>query len=354
MPQRIERMDMKKSFLFVSLALFLVLSPEAVAAPKVVGQDTSGVADSSDYIQQDAVGEAGMVPLYAADLKEGSYKIECETSSSMFPVPSCTLTVQDGKLLAEMVMGGHGYLYLFMGTGEEAAAAPEKALTPLENNAAGKAAGTVEIEALNKELPCSAFSKNKEKWYERTVVFSAKKLPREAVLVSDEELEKRGKELAAAEEADPADTGDGSQVNITPETTSTSADTSDSVDITSNAAANNGSAANTNSVNITSNISGTDNAANSAASAAAGTEGSSDTGSEVNITSESDAGDPNSVNITSDSAALDTPQPLDETSSAGTNKAFRADAWTVIAACLVAGGILYFVIRIVQKKRKGE
>ena len=289
---------MKRRMLLVFLLLVFVLSAEALAAPKVVGQDTSGVADSSDYIEQDAVGEAGMVPLYAEDLAEGTYKIECDTSSSMFPVPSCTLTVKDGKLTAEMVMGGHGYLYLFMGTGEEAAAAPQEALTPLENNAAGKAAGTVEIEALNKELPCSAFSKNKEKWYERKVVFSAEKLPREAILVSSEELSKRAEELAKAEAAKDAETPDAdNEVDITSQT---------------------------------------------AAAETAETGSSSET---VDITSSTS---------TTEAPTLDTPQPLDETAAKPQRSAFTPDAWTVIAACLVIGGIIYFLIRKNQKKHKGE
>ena len=36
----------------------------------------------------------------------------------MFKITSCTLTVKDGAMTAKMTMGGTGYLYVYMGTGE--------------------------------------------------------------------------------------------------------------------------------------------------------------------------------------------------------------------------------------------
>ena len=36
------------------------------------------------------------------------------------------------------------------------------------------------VEALDKGIPCAAFSKNKEIWYDRTLVFRADSLPLEA------------------------------------------------------------------------------------------------------------------------------------------------------------------------------
>ena len=40
----------------------------------------------------------------------------------MFNIEACQLTVADGKMTAAMTMGGTGYLSVFPGTGEEAAA----------------------------------------------------------------------------------------------------------------------------------------------------------------------------------------------------------------------------------------
>ncbi|MFR6378864.1 MAG: hypothetical protein ACLUNZ_02575 [Evtepia sp.] len=64
-------------------------------------------------------------PVYADVLNDGTYDITVESSSSMFNIEACQLTVADGKMTAAMTMGGTGYLYVFPGTGEEAAAASE-------------------------------------------------------------------------------------------------------------------------------------------------------------------------------------------------------------------------------------
>ena len=47
-------------------------------------------------------------------------------------------------------------------------------------NADGKHTFKVPVEALDKEIDCSAFSKKKEKWYDRVLVFLADSLPPEA------------------------------------------------------------------------------------------------------------------------------------------------------------------------------
>ena len=71
-----------------------------------------------------------------------------------------------------------------MGTGEQAAAAAESDCIPYEENADGTHSFTVPVKALNQVIDCAAFSKNKEKWYERQLVFRADDLPEEAYLTS--------------------------------------------------------------------------------------------------------------------------------------------------------------------------
>ena len=84
-------------------------------------------------------------------------------------------------MTADMKMGGTGYLKLYMGTGEEAAKAPEEKMIPFEETADGSHHFTVPVEALDKELDCAAFSKKKEKWYDRVLVFRADSLPADAL-----------------------------------------------------------------------------------------------------------------------------------------------------------------------------
>ncbi len=91
----------------------------------------------------------------------------------MFKIISCALTVKEGAMTARMTMGGTGYLYVYMGTGEEASKVPESDLISFEENSDGTHSFTVPVKTLNEVLPCTAFSKKKEKWYDRELVFEA-------------------------------------------------------------------------------------------------------------------------------------------------------------------------------------
>lgn len=126
-------------------------------------------------------GEAAVVkaPVTAQQLAEGTYEIQVESSSSMFRITKCVLTVKDGKMTAHMTMSGDGYGKLFMGTGEEALKAGEDSYIPAV--AQGDVVTfEVPVEALNVETDCAAWSIKKEKWYDRTLVFLADSIPAEA------------------------------------------------------------------------------------------------------------------------------------------------------------------------------
>ena len=128
---------------------------------------------------QQEVGYEGMVAVAADKLKDGEYDINVDSSSSMFKITECKLTVADGKMTAKMTMSGSGYEYLFMGTGEDAAKASESDYINAEESG-DVVAFTVPVEALDKEIDCAAFSKRKEQWYDRKLVFRADSLPDEA------------------------------------------------------------------------------------------------------------------------------------------------------------------------------
>lgn len=113
-------------------------------------------------------------------LKDGVYPIQVDSSSDMFRITQCQLTVKDGTMTARMTMGGTGYLKVFMGTGEEAEQASEEDYIPFTEQPDGTHAFQVPVAALDQEIPCSAFSKRREKWYDRTLVFRSDSLPAEA------------------------------------------------------------------------------------------------------------------------------------------------------------------------------
>ena len=122
----------------------------------------------------------GMEPVSADALKDGVYEVRVDSSSGMFRITECELTVQDGAMSAVMTMSGTGYLKLYMGTGAEAEQASEADFIPFVENADGEHTFRVPVEALDKEINCSAFSRKKETWYDRVLVFCSGSLPAEA------------------------------------------------------------------------------------------------------------------------------------------------------------------------------
>lgn len=142
---------------------------------------TSQVASADDMVTPEEVVEEGMEPIYGDSIKDGIYDVVVDSSSSMFKIESCKLTVKDGKMSAAMTMGGTGYLYLYMGTGEEAAAAAEDDYISFTENEEGQHTFEVPVEALDAGIDCAAFSKKKEMWYDRVLCFRADSLPMDAI-----------------------------------------------------------------------------------------------------------------------------------------------------------------------------
>lgn len=186
---------MKKTFLLLlSLILTALLAagcgaaPEAAPAapetpasePGTPAEPKSDVASADQMAPVEDVVDPNMVPVYADVLQDGTYDVTVDSSSSMFSVTACELTVAEGTMTAVMHMGGTGYLYVYPGTGEEAAQAEERTLIPYAEDESGAHTFTFPVEALDMGLDCAAFSKKKELWYDRTLVFRADSLPQEA------------------------------------------------------------------------------------------------------------------------------------------------------------------------------
>lgn len=120
-------------------------------------------------------------PVLADKVNDGTYSIEVTSSSSMFKIVDCQLTVSDGKMTAVMTLSGTGYEKLFMGTGEEAESAPDDNCIYFVENSEGKYTYTVPVEALDKDIDCAAWSIKKQKWYDRTIVFESETFPDGAI-----------------------------------------------------------------------------------------------------------------------------------------------------------------------------
>lgn len=140
------------------------------------------IANDDEKAPSSPVGEEGMIPVYGTEVKDGSYFVEAESSSSMFRIVEAELTVSGGNMTAVITLSGTGYIKLFMGTGEQAVEAEETDYAVYAENPEGAYTFTIPVEALNQELECTGFSKRKEKWYDHQILFRADTIPQDALL----------------------------------------------------------------------------------------------------------------------------------------------------------------------------
>ena len=145
---------------------------------ETMSEKENKVAAGDETVPVETVDTSNLTPIYAADIKDGIYTIDVQSSSSMFKITGCELTVSEGKMTAVMTMGGKGYLHIFMGKGENA---EESGYIPFKENDNGEHTYTVPVEALDMEIECAAYSKNKEQWYNRILIFRSDSLPTSAL-----------------------------------------------------------------------------------------------------------------------------------------------------------------------------
>lgn len=115
------------------------------------------------------------------DIKDGTYAIEVESSSSMFKIEKAELTVAEGNMTAVITLSGTGYTKLYMGTGEQAASAEEADCIPFVEDANGAYTYTIPVAELDAPIDCAAFSKKKEEWYDRQLTFLSASIGEAAV-----------------------------------------------------------------------------------------------------------------------------------------------------------------------------
>ena len=138
------------------------------------------VADASQMTTVEEVVEEGMTPIGPEFLKDGVYPITVKSSSSMFRIESALLTVKDGSMTATLTMGGKSYLYVYPGSAMDAATGDAAEYIPYTLDEEDRCCFTIPVSALDAAVSCAAFSKNKELWYDRSLLFRADSLPMEA------------------------------------------------------------------------------------------------------------------------------------------------------------------------------
>ena len=187
-------LPLRAVFLLLQMMLLLSFFPaSAFAAP---GYDQVGKATIKD------VGSAAMVPVYPDAILDGTYEIEVQSSSSFFKIEKVLLTVADGEMSATLYMYSYSYSLVYPGTAEEAAAASEEDYIAAERIDYYDTF-TIPVQALDQSIDLAAFSKKKEKWYDRKLVFLASSLPSEALAFSLPDYNLIDEALEAYEELYP-------------------------------------------------------------------------------------------------------------------------------------------------------
>lgn len=209
-------MKKRKQVFWVAAALAAAISVCRGFEVRAEGSETityDQVAAADERAETQAVGLEGMVPVYGEDIKDGTYEVEVECSSAMFRVQQAVLTVENGTMEATLTLHGTSYLDLYPGTAEEAARADQADYVENTSDDPEQSRFVVPVEALDQPVACAAFSRRKEKWYDRQLLFCAESLPEEAVLTElpdyavlrKEAKERRIEAMKAENAAHPAE-----------------------------------------------------------------------------------------------------------------------------------------------------
>ena len=182
-------MEMKRNL----FRLLIMLVAVTMLTVSVLGVSYDKVASSADMTTVEEVGFDGLIPVYAEDIENGTYKVNVESSSSMFRIQSAELNVSDSSMSVALTLGSTSYLKLFAGTAEQAAASTEDQYIGYTESGDG-VVFEVPVEALDQPFSCAAFSAKKEMWYDRSLLIRADSLPPEAVHVAIADYEQLKKD----------------------------------------------------------------------------------------------------------------------------------------------------------------
>ncbi|MBR2540288.1 MAG: hypothetical protein IKE85_05605 [Mogibacterium sp.] len=170
------------------------------ADPVVIKDEEKGIGTETaerDRSLQDGTLIYSMTPVYPEDFDEGTYNVQTLSSSRFFTITDAELTNSGRSLRAVIRISSTSYAYIYPGTAAEAAAADQSDWIPADESS-GFGEFTIDVEALNKEIPCAAYSKKKSKWYDRDIAFLAESIPADKLHV---ELSADGGTIADTQEA---------------------------------------------------------------------------------------------------------------------------------------------------------
>ena len=133
------------------------------ADPVVIKDEEKGIGTETaerDRSLQDGTLLYSMTPVYPEDFDEGTYSVDALSSSRFFTITDAELTNSGRSLRGVIRISSTSYAYIYPGTAAEAAAADQSDWIPADESS-GFGEFTIDVEALNKEIPCAAYSKKK-------------------------------------------------------------------------------------------------------------------------------------------------------------------------------------------------
>ena len=125
--------------------------------------------------KRDPLAEAGMTAVTGDKLVDGTYAVKVMHNGMFAVAEDATLTVKNGKMTAVITMSSESQNWLYMGDAAALASAAGSDLIPLKNKTF-----TIPVEALDTEIVCCSYSKNRDAWYERALLFRADSLKEDA------------------------------------------------------------------------------------------------------------------------------------------------------------------------------
>lgn len=167
--------------LALSFALLLNVALAVMCScPAFADEEHARVAPASQTAGSKVLLREGMAPIAGDAVQDGTYQIQAESSSTFFKIKSAILTVEAGKMMAAIELDSKSYPLVFMGTSAQAAAAPADDYIAFDDESW---TFTVPVQALDQDIYCAAYSKNRKQWYDRTLMFYAASLPASALRV---------------------------------------------------------------------------------------------------------------------------------------------------------------------------
>ena len=137
------------------------------------------LAKARSAIEARSLGSYGMTPIRAADIEDGEYEVAVQSNSPYFKIVRAVLRVAGDAMEAGIELGSQSYSQVYMGD-MAAAAADAQGAIPGTATAEGTSF-TIPVPALNAPFDCAAYSKNRQRWYDRQLLVDAASLPASAL-----------------------------------------------------------------------------------------------------------------------------------------------------------------------------